>query len=143
MAKAVDADFGGEERKFLLLLGELRAIQEKCGVGPSVVAQRLARCVTVRRAYPEATILEQVNMGLGDFMVDDVREPILQGLIKGGMEPNAAGKLVRTWIDDRGFQGLVENADLALMVLIAGQARPDDEPGEKVAAEITPETSAA
>ncbi len=123
----VEEDFGGEKRLFRIRCGELRKIQETCGTGPGEVARRVARGVAVRRANPKASILDQVAIGLGEWRVDDVREPIFLGLIGGGMAPNDAGKLVREWIDDRGFHGLIENLDLALVLLVAGIDEPEDD----------------
>lgn len=144
MQGAIEEDFGGEPRSFLVRIGELRAIQTKCSAGPAVVAQRLARCVAVVEAKPDAQVGELAMLGLGDWNVDDVREPILQGLIGAGMSPNDAGKLVRTWVDERGFRGLVENARLALLVLVAGVATPEDDPvGEPKAGETRTTSPAA
>jgi hypothetical protein len=139
MAEALTAEFGGEERRFLVLLGELRKVEEKCKRSSAEILHSLARCVQVQKAYPNASLLEQSAIGFGDLRIDDVREPILQGLIGGGLSPNDAGKLVRTWIDERGFQGLVENAWVAWMVLALGWARPEeiDAPGESQAETVT------
>lgn len=142
MAEALTAEFGGEERRFLLLLGGLRQVEAKCDKGSAEILHSLARCLQVQKAYPNATLLEQSAMGLGDWRVDYIREPILQGLIGGGMSPNDAGKLVRTWIDERGFQGLVENAWLAWMALGLGWSRPaEDDAGESEAEAQTAKAS--
>ena len=133
MAEAVREDFGGEERTFLVRIGELRKIQTACNAGPGEIAQRLARCVQTVREFPQATIYDQVLIGMGSLYVDDVREPILQGLIAGGMTSADATKLVRQEIDERGFRGLMENAALALALVIAGVSMPAEEadaPGE-------------
>lgn len=137
----ITASFGADERTFFCGIGELRAIQETCGVGPAVLAERLARCVQVLADHPKATLLELAGLGLGGWRIDDVREPILSGLIGGGMGPGEAHRLVKTWIDDRGFKGLMENAATALTVLIAGVAEPEgDEAGEPQAGAETTET---
>lgn len=133
MIGAITEDFGGEARSFRVLIAELRAVQKKCGVGPAVIAARLARCVQLKNQNPKASVLELAVLGLGEWNVDDVREPILQGLMGGGMDPNAAGKLVRTWIDERGFKGLVENAALALVCVVAGVEMEDEGEGELTA----------
>jgi hypothetical protein len=89
--------------------------------------------------FPAASILEQATIGLGDWKVEDVREPIFVGLVAGGLSPNDAGKLCRTWIDERGFKGLVENAELALTIILVGLDIPEDEGlGEPVAGEAPP-----
>jgi len=138
----IEADFGGEPRFFRVANGELRKIQEKCDAGPAHIAAAIAPCVQAVRQNPKATILELALAGLGDWMVDYIREPVFQGLLGGGMSPNEAGKLVRTWIDDRGFKGLVENAGLALTLIVAGVDSPEDEePGEPDAGVMTPTRS--
>mgnify|MGYP001627483063 CR=1 FL=1 len=136
--------FGGEERSFRVALAELRAIQSACDAGPAVVAERLARCVQVKRAHPQANIFELLALGLGDWRIEDVREPILQALIGGGLSPNAAGALVRRHIDDRGLKGLVENVELALVCIAAGVADDEDDPamGESPAGAESPTSPA-
>jgi hypothetical protein len=136
----ITEDFGGEPRPFCVRIGELRKIQDRCGAGPAQIAERLARCVTTYTTNPAATPLQLVTLGLGDWRVDDIREPIFQGLIGGGMNPNVAGKLVREWVDDRGFRGLVENAGLALTLVVAGVEAPAGE-GEPPAGEKEPASS--
>lgn len=133
MAEALEADFGGEERRFLLLLGGIRKVEEKTGQASGSILHALARVVTIQKAYPNATLLEQSAIGFGDLRVDYVREPVLQGLIDGGLNPNESAKLVRTWIDERGFQGVIENAWLAWMVLGLGWKRPEIDAGESKA----------
>lgn len=131
---SIEEHFGGEARQFRVALGELRKIQIKCEAGPATIAGRLARCAQVLRQMPKATALELALTGLGDWRVDDIREPIFHGLMGGGMSPNDAGKLVAEWIDKRGFRGLIENAELALALVIAGVAQPeDDQVGEPAA----------
>lgn len=142
MPKAFTEDFGGEPQQFRVLIPELQAIQKKCGVGPATVAYRLAHAAMVRRRNPKATTLELMAQNLGDFTVDDVREPVLQGLLGGGMNPNVAGKLVRTWIDDRGFKGLVENIDLALMCISIGFEEPESLGETQAGTKTSPPTPA-
>ena len=139
----VEQDFGGEPRRFLVRIGQLRKIEGACGTGCGEVARRLSRCVSLMAAAPEkATILDMVGLGLGDWRVDDVREPIFQGLIGGGMNPNEAGALVREWIDDRGFKGLVENTGLALVLIATGVSEPeDDKLGEPLPGVASPATA--
>lgn len=136
----IEEDFGGERRSFRVGLGELRRIQEACDAGPPVIAGRLARCVQVLRAMPKATVGDLALAGLGDWNVDDIREPVLQGLLGAGMAPTDAARLVVRWIDQRGFQGLIENAGLALALVIAGVDVPKDDPvsgGQAGAAKAT------
>lgn len=137
MTRPISEEFGGEPRAFKCALGELKLIQAKCG-SPSMLAFRLARGVAVRREFAESSVLDQAAIGLGDWLIDDVREPIFQGLIGGGMAPNDAGKLCRTWIDDRGFKGLVENLELALAIVLVGLEDPEPEPAGEPGADAAP-----
>ncbi len=117
--------FGTEERKFRLGLGELRAVQEKCDAGPGEIAQRLAPIVrAVRAKLPLADIL--LGGMMGSWRVDDVREPILQGLIGGGMTPTEAGVLVRREFDARPLA--LEHFGLAFAILTEAYMPPEDEP---------------
>lgn len=126
MAEPIREDFAGDERLFLIRIGELRRIQIACGAGVGEIVRRLAQCVNTLRSYPEATLWEQAAIGFGTLHVDDVREPIYEGLVAGGMKAPDASKLVRREIDERGFRGLIENAPLALGIMLAGTAVPED-----------------
>lgn len=119
--------FGTEERTFRLGLGELRAVQEKCDAGPGELAQRIAPVVRAIRA--KFTLADMLAGGMmGNWRVDDVREPILQGLIGGGMTPTDAGVLVRSVFDPRPLA--LEHLQIAFAVLTAGYLPPEDEPRE-------------
>jgi hypothetical protein len=121
----ISLPFGAEERKFRLGLGELRAIQERCDAGPGELAQRLAPIV--RAIAAKLTPTQMMAAGLmGTWRIDDVREPILQGLIGGGMTPTAAGALVRGEFDPRPLA--LEHLPLALAILTEGYLPPEDEP---------------
>lgn len=141
----LEAEFGGETRRFRVALGELRRIQTACDAGPAEIARRLARCVQVQQAKPKASILEQAALGLGDWRIEDVRAPIVEGLVGGGLSPNEAGALVRRFVDERGFRGLTENAALALSLVVVGQDFPEDDlPGKpKAGAAAKPKRSRA
>lgn len=143
MATPIQQDFAGEERSFLVRLGELRKIEERCEAGVFMIAGELSRCVYTLRQRPNASLFDQLVMGLGGLRADYVREPILQGLIAGGMASPEATKIVRGEIDDRGFMGLVEAAPLALAVLIAGVSVPKGtEPlGEPTAGTAPPDST--
>jgi len=60
---SVELDFGDGKYLFRLGAGELRQIQEACKCGPLVLFNRLR---------------------MGDWTLDDVREPIRLGLLAGG-----------------------------------------------------------
>lgn len=121
------ADFAGEEREFCIRFREIRAIEDKCGVGIGEVLRRLARCVAVVRQLGG---IDAFMAGV-EIHAEDVRQPIYQGLVGKGMPSGEATKLVRLEIDERGVQGLIDNASTALLVLWGSQKVPEtDEPGE-------------
>lgn len=131
-------EFAGEERNFRIRLGEVRRIEDKCDAGIGEVLRRLARAVVV---LSKLKGLEALAAGV-DIHADDVREPIYQGLIGAGMVSGDAAKLMRIEIDDRGVQGLLDNATVALEVLWASRQVPEAAPpGEPQAGKIpaTPE----
>jgi hypothetical protein len=129
VASPVQIDFGGEERNFLCRIGELRKIEEKCGVGVFEIAGSLGRVVQVLREKPNATLFEQVIYMAGT-KADFIREPIYQCLVAGGMPSGEATMLVRQEVDEQGFVGLVQSASVALVALIAGVSIPDKEKSE-------------
>lgn len=149
MALPIHQDFAGEERAFLARIGELRKIEARCSAGIFEVAGELARCVSILRQAPNATVFDQLLLGLGALRVDYVREPILQALTAGGMSSGDATRMVVSEIDDHGFVGLLNNAPLALAVVIAGISQPvgAEAPGESRAGKAPPastgETSTA
>lgn len=125
------ADFAGEERAFRIRLGEIRRIEAKCGVGVGEICRRLARAALAQRQNP--SILNMLASGI-EIYAADVREVLYQGLIGGGMASGEATKLVASEIDDRGLQGLLDNAATALLVLVAAGDKPEtDTEGERQA----------
>lgn len=90
----IGLEFGGEDRRFRLALGELRELQEKTDAGPAHLLQRLTD---------------------GTWRVDDIRETLRLGLIGGGMTPSEALALCRRYVDDR---PLLESLPLARAVLL-------------------------
>lgn len=134
--------WGDADRRFRLGIGEWRKVQETCDAGPAEIAARLACWSAARKRAPTATFLDLLASGaLGGWRVDDIREPIYRGLIGGGMEPTAAGRLLRELYDER---PLLENIDLALEIVLVSLVGPEDEPvGEPLGEPqtITPEAS--
>jgi hypothetical protein len=126
-------DFAGEEREFRIRLGEIRRIEAKCGaIGIGVVLQRLAKCTIL---LAKLSKIEALASGI-DIYADDVREPIYQGLVGRGMTSQEATKLLKVEIDDRGVDGLLDNAPTALSVLLAAREVPEeDDLGEQPAGE--------
>lgn len=122
--------FGPEERTFRLGIGELRKIEERCDAGAPELLTRLSPLV--RAIEAKLTFAQILQAGLlGSWRIDDVREPLLQGLIGGGLGSTEAGVLVRAVFDEKlSF----EFAPIAYLVLEAAwSSPPHDLPGERVA----------
>lgn len=125
-------DFAGEERAFLIRLGQIRRIEEKCGkVGIGEVCRRLGRANYMldrtRDANGKLDLLAALAGGV-EIFAEDVRAPIYEGLLAGGMSSPEVTTLVRQEIDERGLRGLLDNAAVALVVLIGSQEVPPGEP---------------
>ncbi len=120
--------------------------QEACDAGPPELAQRLAMGAALlpKEVREKMPYLQQAAQGLlGSWRYLDVKTPIVQGLIGGGLEPNAAGRLWREYGDE--FP-LIDNVPLALAVVMASIVGAPDEPlGEPQTGEatISPEASSA
>lgn len=107
---SVSFDWGDGEHDFRLALGELRELQEKSGVSPFAISDRL------RDGHP---------------MVDDAREVLRLGLIGGGLKPIEALALVRRHVDERPLSEGTLPASLVLSAALFGVA--DEEPGKSEA----------
>lgn len=93
---------------FRLAWGQLSQLQEQCDAGPYVILQRLMD---------------------GTWRLKDISEVIRWGLIGGGMEPVAALKLIRSYVEDR---PPMENLMAAQAILTAGViGAPEEEVGSK------------
>lgn len=106
---SVTLDFGDGTYVFRLGIGQWRELQEKTGVGPMRLYQRVS----------------------GDaWEIDDIPQTIRVGLIGGGMEPVKAMKLAKTYAEDR---PPLENILRAQAILLAGLAGApaEDAPAEK------------
>lgn len=108
MAKALI--WAGGEHDFELRLEHLRALQDKCDAGPQWILMRLTS---------------------KQWFIDDVIQPIRLGLEGGGMEKEAARKLVQKFVEDRPLTLSVLTAQAVLMVALFGDE--DDQPGERQA----------
>lgn len=107
----IELDWADGTYTFRLGWGELEALQEACDAGPWVILERL--------------FTKQCSVG-------DIAHVIRQGLIGGGMEPTAATKLVRTYVEKR---VPAENLIFATVVLQAGiHGVPEEPVGERKAA---------
>ncbi len=143
----VTVEWAGEERVFRLAIGQWRKIQEKCDVGPEELLGRLARSILVRAKSSGLSASAALTLApASPWRVDDVREPILQGLLGAGLELNAAARLVRDWVDDR---PLFEALPLAFAIVLGALSPPEDEtppPGEpqgESPTNLSPEESSA
>jgi len=128
----IELPLGSETYKFRLRLGNVRKIEEKCGAGIPVILGRLHPLAEALRAgLPLGQIL---TMGLlGSWRVDDVREPIYQGLEGGGMAASMANALMAAEVDKR---SPIESALLAYEIMVAYLTQGAEEPlGEPQAPE--------
>jgi hypothetical protein len=117
--------WGGEERLFRLPIGRIRAIQEKCDAG---LPELLRRYITQ------------------SWMIDDVREVILQGLLGGGLDNQSATKAVMAYFDDTPIQPHIMVAQAVVAAAIVGV--DDEDLGEpegeaEAATSPSPEESSA
>lgn len=110
---SISFDWADGLHNFRLPLSQLRELQEKTGVGPMRLFQRLMD---------------------GSWRVDDAREIMRLGLIGGGMEPAQALRLVQRYVDVR---PLAEAQAPAMLVLGAALHGTDQEamPGKEEAPE--------
>lgn len=107
-----DLTWAGGEHRFALPIEHLRALQDKCNAGPGFVLSRLAS---------------------GQWLVDDVIQPIRLGLEGGGMDKDEARRLVKRYVEDEPLTLSVMTAQAVLMSSLYG---PEDDPvGESVAGE--------
>lgn len=135
-------EFGGEERTFRLALKQWEKVQEACDAGPAELLARLSPVFEARkRGYSFADILAAGH--LGTWRINDLREPILQGLLGAGVPGPEALKLVREWVEER---PLIESVAVAYQVVLGGVIGAADElaVGEpQAAAEVSPNSPAA
>jgi len=107
----IELDFGDGTYLFRLGWGELQKLQEACDAGPFAIFSRL---------------------GDMTFKAQDIREILRLGLIGGGLEPTAALRLVRSYVEER---PLMENVPLAQTVLgMALIGAPEEDVEKKLAA---------
>ncbi|THK38104.1 gene transfer agent family protein [Ensifer sp. MPMI2T] len=101
---AIDLDWGDSTYRFALRWGELAELQERVDAGPYVVLHRLHS---------------------HQWRIEDISNVIRLGLIGGGMEPAAALRKVRTYVESR---PPLENHSHALAILSAGLLGAPEEP---------------
>ncbi len=119
----VELEFGLEARNFRLGIGQWRQVQERCDAGPPELLARMAPPFqAISRGVKPADV---IGSGLlGTWRIDDIRAPILFGLIGGGAAPQEASKLVERWVDDR---PLLEALPIAYQVVLACISGAEDE----------------
>jgi hypothetical protein len=101
---AIDLDWADGTYRFALRWGQLAELQEKTDAGPYVVLHRLHS---------------------HQWRVEDISNVIRLGLIGGGMEPSAALRKVRAYVEAR---PPLENHPYAIAVLSAGLLGAPEEP---------------
>ncbi len=74
---SIEIAWAGGEHIFRLGIAEAEKVQDECDAGPPVIAARLARSI---------------------WRVQDIRAPILWGLIGGGLPAAEAQKLVKQYL---------------------------------------------
>jgi hypothetical protein len=131
--------FGRDERQFVLKTRGWREVEKTCDAGLFEIAARLAPLVNLvlagkeaRQAYPGGLLALQASGQFGRARIDDVREPLLQGLIDGeGLTATEAGALVRHVFDGglaAGEPVMLEFAFLAHEILERAIMGLPDEP---------------
>lgn len=114
----VTFDWGDGTHSFRLAWGQLGELQEKTDTGPYLVLQRLHS---------------------GAWRIEDISNIIRLGLIGGGMEPAAALRLVRTYVEDRPPMENLIPAQVILSAALTGA--PEENVGEDDAASQTENSS--
>lgn len=123
---SVIVNFGGEERKFRLAIGELRELQESINrnrgehpIGPWSLLQLVMK---------------------GDAWPDDLREVLRLGLIGGGCKPHLVPGLLKRYFDE---QPLMWSCVPALQVLKAALLGDETDPVNAKKNETTDEATQA
>jgi hypothetical protein len=138
--------FGSEEQAFRLRVAEWRDVEKACDAGLGEIAARLAPLAALVQAGasgPGGVMGAVAHGALGRMRLDDVRAPLMFGLIGGGRTSTEAGALVRLVFDEAVAAGkgpAVEYAGLALAIVMQaivglGDEAEDDPAGEPEAAE--------
>ncbi|MGP4670645.1 gene transfer agent family protein [Agrobacterium salinitolerans] len=100
-------DWADGTHSFRLAWGQLAELQEKCDAGPYVVLQRLHS---------------------GEWRIEDISNIIRLGLIGGSMDPVAALKLTRAYVEARPPMESLIPAQVILSVALMGT--PEEAVGE-------------
>lgn len=114
----VTLSWAGGQHDFALNIGELRAVQEVCRIGPLGVLRRLQG---------------------GTWLVDDVLAPLRHGLDGAGMDSTEARALMLQVQESTPLMRLAITAQLVLAAALIGME--DDEPGKDEAPAAEGETT--
>lgn len=113
----IEFDWGGEQRRFRLALGEIRKLQERTNAGPFELLRRLTS---------------------GSWRIDDLRETVRLGLEGAEVTSSEAGRLVRDYIDGK---PLLESVMVAARILEAAlSGAPDELIPKSEEAEVNPQS---
>lgn len=116
MARGVDITWAGGEHEFKLTVDLLRALQDRCDAGPSYILSRLIS---------------------GEWRVDDIVSTIRLSLEGGGLDKEAARKLVKHHIEEDFGVKHVLLAKAILAHTLYGDIEETDDTGEAKAAVAT------
>ena len=146
----IELHFGDGDYLFRLNLSGINAIQDKCGSGIGAVWQRLA----ASRFNYVSDNDEQIGFGVAEaaaFKIEDIIEPIRQGLIGGGVgtvdgvpvavTPLLANKLVQTYVIDRPLSEAWSVAFAVMSALIEGYDPPKKKEPRKPRVKATKDVS--
>lgn len=109
--------FGDGRHDFLLTIGGLEELQEKCDAGPEEIWSRVLS---------------------GGWRVADIREPIRIGLIGGGMDPIKALVLVERYASEGNLSPLKPLVANIIGAALVGAPDEDAPPGKRRGRKKTP-----
>ena len=104
------AFFGDTERAFTFSFDLISELERKTGVGIGALFNRLFH---------------------GDFSLADIVETIRLGLIGGGVTPEQAATIVRTYVENRPLSETYPLAVAILETIWSGGAKPTDSAAEQ------------
>lgn len=108
---SIEIAWAGGEHIFRLGIAEVEKVQDECDAGPPVIAARLARSL---------------------WRVQDVRAPILWGLIGGGIPAAEAQKLVKQYLVPPIAQHVIVAQAIVTAFIVGGvdETPPDEVNGD-------------
>ncbi len=110
--RGVSLTWAGGHHRFVLDIDQLRALQQYCDAGPNWVLHRLTN---------------------GQWLVDDVVQPIRLGLEGGGLAAEEAEKLVRLHVKTPLAPFVLPARVIVAAAVYGGDDDTDDAPGEQTA----------